>query len=912
MWKKDYDRVIALAKGALSSTTVQGIQAESLYILARVHHVRDEMEKAHTFYERACNLAPDLSPARFGLAQTLIWDETYDEAAGHLQLVVGKSPSATDAHATLGLLGVKSGKDRKGAFSNIKKAIDLDPANADLVLLEALALQQQESDYPLALERYQKAVELMDTQGDSPPWTVLTNMGVLCHETKNHDEASSCYEKAMVALEKDADAAVKASLENEYDFIHHKDNHLFWEYLDTGVVCTQIQTDESKSTWTLEEECSHIKVGDHVQLGDVFSSEIEEINGTELKLKDKHVSPASEEANEEGEGDKEESVNPKMKLAVKRTNGRLGIDSAISIAFNFARLHEVVGRTLAAVELHKAIVKRHPSYVNSYLRLACIARDCGSLANCSEWLKSACAVAPGNPEVLTLVGNLHLSLCDWKPAQGVFNQLLEQKIPNVEAYSMLCLGNVYFNNLKTPDRYAKHLQYAADYYRRILYKDNANAFAANGLGTVMAEKADLPRAKEIFNQVREISGDSIPDALLNLGHIYLALSKHPEALQMYHSYMERTRSSAAPTSSKSQDEDEAEILLYIAFAYFDWARQTEACNNAKAGPADGHYKKCIEYIEMALKKTKRENIILRYDWCMAKLAAANCVLQKLTRGIRRTAKEVKDALDGLHESLPKVQMMLQWKQEGKKVPVSSTLMNTFITQCKANIESAKSHLSEEIKKEVEASELRELQKMDAMEKSKLKELAQLEVQERVAQEQEAIEMKANMKMQKVGALLEAWENEQTMSQQVSEKKGKKKKGQANPQAEDEDDDGGVDQNATLFDDDSDDDENANDNNNDGNEIPAPESQPPQTEKDLFGDSEGEDDDDNGDDDKVMKEAESAPAAAPSAKELFDEESSSDEELVPANKRGKDDVGGDKDEDAAPQKKRRVAEDSDSD
>ena len=916
MWKKDYDRVIALAKGALSSTTVQGIQAESLYILARVHHVRDEMEKAHTFYERACNLAPDLSPARFGLAQTLIWDETYDEAAGHLQLVVGKSPSATDAHATLGLLGVKSGKDRKGAFSNIKKAIDLDPANADLVLLEALALQQQESDYPLALERYQKAVELMDTQGESPPWTVLTNMGVLCHETKKHDEASSCYEKAMVALEKDADAAVKASLENEHDSIHHKDNHLFWEYLDTGVVCTQILSDESKSTWALEEECSHIKVGDHVQLGDVFSSEIEEINGTELKLKDKHVSSASEEANEEGEGDKEEPVNPKMKLAVKRTNGRLGIYSAISIAFNFARLHEAAGRTVAAVELHKAIVKRHPSYVNSYLRLACIARDCGSLANCSEWLKSACAVAPGNPEVLTLVGNLHLSLCDWKPAQGVFNQLLEQKIPNVEAYSMLCLGNVYFNNLKTPDRYAKHLQYAADYYRRILYKDNANAFAANGLGTVMAEKADLPRAKEIFNQVREISGDSIPDALLNLGHIYLALSKHPEALQMYHSYMERTRSSAAPTSSKSQDEDEAEILLYIAFAYFDWARQTEACNNAKAGPADGHYKKCIEYIEMALKKSKRENIVLRYDWCMAKLAAANCVLQKLTRGIRRTAKEVKDALDGLHESLPKVQMMLQWKQEGKKVPVSSTLMNTFITQCKANIESAKSHLSEEIKKEAEASELRELQKMDAMEKSKLKELAQLEVQERVAQEQEAIEMKANMKMQKVGALLEAWENEQAMSQQVSEKKGKKKKGQANPQAEDEDDDGGVDPNATLFDDDSDEDENenanANDNNNDGNETPASESQPPQTEKDLFGDSEGEDDDDDGDDDKVMKEAESAPAAAPSGKELFDEESSSDEELVPANKRGKDDVGGDKDEDAAPQKKRRVAEDSDSD
>jgi len=106
--------------------------------------------------------------------------------------------------------------------------------------------------------------------------------------------------------------------------------------------------------------------------------------------------------------------------------------------------------------------------------------------------------------------------------------------------------------------------------------------------------------------------------------------------------------------------------------------------------------------------------MLRYNWCMAKLAAANCVLQKLTRGIRRTAQEVQDALDGLQESLPKVQMMLQWKQEGKKVPVSSSLMTGFVTQCnKANIESAKSHLSKELKKEAEARELRELQQMEA-------------------------------------------------------------------------------------------------------------------------------------------------------------------------------------------------------
>lgn len=923
LWKKDYDRVIALAKGAFSSTTVPGIQAESLYTLARVHHIRDEMEKANTCYERAIKLAPDLTPARFGLAQTLIWDETYDEAAGHLRLVVGKSPSATDAHATLGLLEAKSGKDRKAAFSYIKKAIDLEPANADLVLLEALALQQQESDYQQALERYHKALELMDSQGNSPSWIILTNMGVLCHETKKYDEAAVCYEKAMKALESDDNSARSQKEHAEQVMIRQKENHLFWDYVDSGVKCSQDMSDTSNQTWNLESDCSEIKAGDHVRVGNVFESEVTDINGTTLKLKDGYAPLSTdEESNDESP----------MILFYKRTNKSLSTFSAISIAFNVARLHEATGKTVAAIELHKAIVKRHPSYVNSYLRLACIARDCGSLANCSEWLKSACAVAPGNPEVLTLVGNLHLSLCDWKPAQSVFNQLLEQKIPNVEAYSMLCLGNIYFNNLKTPGKYAKHLQYAADFYRRILNKDNANAYAANGIGTVLAEKADLTRAKEIFNHVREVSGDSIPDALLNLGHIYLALSKHPEALQMYQSYMERTRSSDAPTSSKSKDEDEAEILLYIAFAYFDWARQTEACNNAKAAPADDRYKHCIEYLEKALKTTRRENLILRYNWCMAKLAAANCVLQKLTRGIRRTAKEVQDALNGLQESLPKVQTMLQWKQEGKKVPVSTSLMNNFIVQCKANIESAKSHLSEEIRKETEARELRELQRMEILAKQKEKELAELEARRKEAEEQEEIERKARMKMEKVTSLLDTWEQEAVKAKEESEKKkNKKTKMSEAPQAEVENDEV-VDPNKDLFDDSSDEEDGVpDDKNNDAVNKSEPSSDFPEatvkhTESDLFGESDDDDEDEdnnvkvsadgtenksheNNRQDEEMEEAK-ASSSAPSGKDLFGE-SSSDEESAspPENKRGRDDTQEEKG--MAPPKKRRLEDDDSS-
>mmetsp|Transcript_25660 Transcript_25660/g.29779 ORF Transcript_25660/g.29779 Transcript_25660/m.29779 type:complete len:1369 (-) Transcript_25660:62-4168(-) len=944
LWKKDYERVIALAKGAYDSTTVQEIQAESLFLHARVYHVKDDMDKAHYFYDRACKLAPDLSPARFGLAQTLIWERTHEVAEAELRLVVKKSPSATDAHAALGLLMVKSGKDKKAGFSHLKKAIDLDPSNPDLVLLEALALQQQESDYATALDRYRKATKLMDQRGQSIPWVVSTNMGVLCHETKKYSDAFECYEKAFNSLDKEEYyGATDAKLEDEVDDIRHDDNHMFWKYVDTNSTAKAIQVEEAKheekndseNVWILSEECSYLNVGDHIMIGNEFKSEIETIDGKNIKLQHKYLNEIKDEKSDE---DKKEP----MKVFVKRCNGRLSHSSAISIAFNFARLHEAVGRIVAAVELHKAIVKRHPSYVNSYLRLACIARDCGSLIDCSEWLKCACAVAPGNPEVLILVGNLHLSLCDWQPAQRVFNQLLEQKIANVDAYSMLCLGNIYFDNLKTPGRYVKHLGYAADFYKRILNRDNANAYAANGIGTVLAEKADLPRAKEVFNRVREISGDTIPDALLNLGHIYLALSKHNEALQMYQSYMDRTNTAGAQVTSKSKDDDDATVLLYIAFAYYDWAKQTESFNNAKAAPADGHYKKCIEFIEGAIKKGKKENVIVRYNICMTKLSAANCILQKENRGIPRTAQEVQEALDGLQESLPKVQTMIQWKKEGKKVPISSSSMLKFIQDCRQNIQSAQTALNDELNKEAEANQRREIQRLEALSKLKQKELEELERKEKEAREQEERERKAMMKMQKVSSLVQEWEMEAQMKEDTKKKKTKGRKGEAKPQAEaglfdegsSDEEDGGEESNIGNADTNANEENDENSPNNDNVET---KNQP--TEEDLFGDDDDDDDDDEDDDEKATeakqnsivkknelfgdsdsdeelldeKTTEENPAAASKAKqnELFgDSDEDSDEELVSASKRNNEDV---KDtETGGPQKKRRVIEEEDSD
>ena len=910
VWKKDYDRVIALAKGAYNSTSVEEIQAESLFFLGRVYHVRGMFDDAGRVYERSIELNPNLEPARFGLAQILVHQGQYGPAMAHLQLVLGTSTTATDALATLGLLEVKTGKNTKAGLGRLRKAIDLDPLNFELILMEALALQQHESSFAKALERYNKAVALMERQGVKIAFEMHVNIGVLSHQTRKFDASLKSYIRALDALDGD-DSKKLAKLENtgiEGGKIRHEDNSMFFGYVNTNLKIENPAKDEElkegvTSLKVLESEGKEvselpIKVGDDVKLGASFKSQVTSIEkedfGLVLKIEDAYMGETQSNVDKENNKEKEDGTSNEatpdvildISVFLKRENSRMDDPHAISIAFNMARLHETSGRNLAAIELHKAILKRNPGYVNSYLRLACISIDCGALNECAGWLKIAAEIAPGNAEVLTLIGNLHLSLCDWQPAQQIFDGLLGKKMSDVEAYALLSMGNIYFANLDIPKRYAKHLGYAGDYYKRILTKDNANAYAANGLGTVVAEKGDLFKAKEIFNRVREVTGDTIPDAHLNLAHIYLAQKKHPEALQMYQSYLKRTEDGTTPIASKSRLDDKVDVLHYIAFAYFDWARQTELFNNAKAAPADERYKKSMEHIELALidNTSESKNGLLTYNLCMTKLQAANCVLQKLTRNIRRTAKEVEEALNGLQHSLETVETILKNKNEGAKVLISASILNDFITHCKSNIESAKSHLEDERKREEEANEIRELQRMASESKREEQKLQrELKMQEEAKKQEEldkrvsqcnsnyipnyhsllsgvisqlysyyfsfALCTQARVKMQKVDDLRSGWEREQEQAKAKAEstKRSQNKAPASNEfidnsqQLEEEDGDAPAASTANLFNDSSDEDEPEKKEeekvDEETKEIAAETSQ-----QDLFGDSSDEESD----------------------------------------------------------------------
>jgi RNA polymerase-associated protein CTR9 len=886
VWKKDYDRVIALAKGAYASTSVQAIQAESLFFLARVYHVREETDNALKFYERACKFAPDLAPARFGLAQTLVVKGDVKLAMQHLEKLLATSGSATDALALLGFLKVKhGGKLLEEGLGHLRKAVELDPFDAELLVMEALALQQHRSTYAKALERYKKAIDLMKRKGEKTPYDVFANSGVLCHETKKYDEAMEMYKAALHAIDASGERRV-FSLENSGvagGEIRQDDNSMFCDYVDSKLK-VEAKTKEKTAGEDVEEveEDSHttvlkvvgsgeadfaslsVKEGDVVRVADLFVSSIVQIETTadsiSITLKDGF-----------------KVFDGELALLVKRENSILDVPEAVTVAFNIARLHEVQGRILAAIELHKAILKRNATYVNSALRLACIAVDCGSLIQCADWLKIS-ATIERTPEVLALIGNLHLSLCDWNSAQPVFEELLVKKIPSVESYATLSLGNIYFSALHgaTTERYPKFLRFAADYYKNVLTKDPANAYAANGLGTLLGEKGILDEAKEVFIRVREVSGDSIADVLVNLGHIFLAQRKHPEALQMYQNFMKRAEDGITPVTSKSRNEDVVEVLLYIAFAFFDWARHTEASPNA--APADGRYKQSMEHLELAISKQTKKEIILKYNLALTKLHAANCILQKTLRNIPRTVEEVEEALAGLQQSLAVVEGIIEAKSNGEKVTISSSTLSTFVDNCKSNITSAETHLEAEKQLAWAAQNDREQRRLLALAKAKDEEISALEKKQADQQKQEALDKKAEENMKKANALNQNWQEEQD-AQQV--KKSKTKKGSGQPSAKildlEEETEGRA--GHGLFDDSDESDAEPGDKDDVGKDQAAKTAA--SRHQDLFGDSDDEEDED-------VKKNDSL-ATKPSAKDLFgDSDDDSDEDRDGKAETAKDD------------------------
>lgn len=191
---------------------------------------------------------------------------------------------------------------------------------------------------------------------------------------------------------------------------------------------------------------------------------------------------------------------------------------------------------------------------------------------------------------------MHLSKEEWQQAQKKFEKIMEKD--RNDAYSSLSLGNVcqlgsgetnwqfsqiYYNaKFQTAEKEARYIKLANDFYWRVLNRNPANLYAANGVGIVCAEKGDINLAKEFFTQVRE-AADWMADVRLNLAHIHFAQGQFVNAVKLVWTrfiQMKELISFQYQNCLKTFYENkDPEVLQCLARAYFEWHKMDE-CKQA--------------------------------------------------------------------------------------------------------------------------------------------------------------------------------------------------------------------------------------------------------------------------------------------------------------------------------------------
>ncbi|CAI5712020.1 unnamed protein product [Hyaloperonospora brassicae] len=233
-------------------------------------------------------------------------------------------------------------------------------------------------------------------------------------------------------------------------------------------------------------------------------------------------------------------------------------EANVSILYNMGRVYEEMGNRDYAKKLYDAILESFPGYTDCLLRLGCMLRDRGQEAEAIKVFDKVLEIDPTCAEACLLQGNIHLKKREWVFAQKKYEKVMGMPGLKNDPYAFLSMGNIFMSNLGEKNRYTKNMSLSEVYYKKTLALHPHNIYAANGLGIMIAEKGNFELAKQIFSQVREASPD-VPDAWINLAHIFVAEERYQEAVQLY-----------TVCLTKCYQGQDLEVLLYLSKAYYEW------------------------------------------------------------------------------------------------------------------------------------------------------------------------------------------------------------------------------------------------------------------------------------------------------------------------------------------------------
>lgn len=293
----------------------------------------------------------------------------------------------------------------------------------------------------------------------------------------------------------------------------------------------------------------------------------------------------------------------------------------VFLLYNLARNYEewkIEGNLDKAKEIYLSLIKNHPSFIQSYLRLGRIFIAQNDINSAIKWTTLASEIDPKNPLSFIVLGQLYISQQEWSRAQKQFEHILNNLDRN-HSFANLALGHIYFTSARDhrldPSKQSRNLKYGAQFFDSSLRSDESNTYAAVSLGAYMAEQGYIDTAKEIFVNVREATS-TIPEIWINLAHIEMCQGNFTNAASIYEKCLRKIyKGNSVP------------IMEFLTYAYFK----------------DEKFDECLEILKKA-QELEPDNLYIQYNIAVVHYSRAIEIISEKVKSLDNALQASEEVL----------------------------------------------------------------------------------------------------------------------------------------------------------------------------------------------------------------------------------------------------------------------------
>ncbi|CAI5957934.1 unnamed protein product [Closterium sp. NIES-64] len=551
-----------LAALALASTEASLPRAEAYYCLARTYHAQGDRKKAFAYYKAATETVQpgEFALPYYGLGQIQLSLGDAKAAVGTLEKVLAVHPTNSDAlkvrqgrevgDSELGCMGSSTtgsmlSRLGKAWMLVTRRSARLVQVRAHVELVGAIHLQQGRQDQALAC--FRKITQHCPSDMDA--WLEVGELLVSSDLPAALESLKKAYERMVKAVGKEG---VPWQLVNNIAALQH----------ERGAYEEAVQAYKEA-------------LGPHGPWAPIL-----------------HL---------EGLADEDERKGAETALPVEK----------VTVVFNLALSLERTCCLTQAAALHRLILSQvcpppphplsgvpstassslrcaplsYPSYLDCHLRLAVMALDRRDNATAMTHISAVLQRAPDSVDALLLRSRAEAERDDHAAAKDTLKRIVDLS-PEKCTAALVALGNWNLNMSARPTRDTKaeasFLEKAREMFHKALTGSSSNMYAANGVGSVVAERGLFDVAKDIFTSVQEASSapgtTDLPDVWMNLANVHLAKGDYALAVKLYEKTLKRFFASGAVGASGAEG-FHLRTLSYMARAQYD-ADQLAQCRRS--------------------------------------------------------------------------------------------------------------------------------------------------------------------------------------------------------------------------------------------------------------------------------------------------------------------------------------------